>query len=221
MWMLKGFRGRPGGGLLRVSLTTGEKKFFGWSCYKNIKDHSHESESMCYDRKRNCLWLNSAEGLMQFTLDDNQFHYVTPVNRIIDAKDYFHFVGITLDHQERVWFAAGTKGIVIYDPSDQSVTFPFEEGSTIQDEVSNANAKIYIDRDGIIWSGFWLRKGIYQIIPFSPCVTRYKADLSKPEGLSTTNVINFQNIGQGKLLIGSFDGAHVFDSRANSFQALR
>jgi signal transduction histidine kinase/streptogramin lyase len=220
LWLIKGLRGKPGGGLLRVSLSTGEKKFYGWSCFKNIKDHSHESESVCYDRKRNCLWLNSTEGLMQFTLDDNQFHYVTPANSLLNINDH-HFVGIAVDHQDRVWFATEPKGIVIYDPSDQSVTYPFEEGSTMQKEVSEANAKIYIDRDGIIWSGFWLRKGIYQIIPFSPSVTQYKADRSKPDGLSASNVINFINAGQGRLLMGSFDGLHIFDSRANSFQAFR
>ncbi|HMG94215.1 MAG TPA: ATP-binding protein [Chryseolinea sp.] len=222
MWLLKGLQGRPGGGLLRISLSTGEKEFYGWSCYKKIKDHSHDAEAMCYDRKRNCLWLNSSEGLMQFTLDDKQFHYVAEVNDQLDFKKYFHYVGITLDHQNRIWFANEQKGITIYDPSDHSVTFPFEEGSAMQKEVSDANARIYVDRDGIIWSGCWLRKGIYQIIPMSPSVITYKPDSSRRDGLSVPNVINFLDIGQGKLLIGSFSGRlHIFDPRTNSFQALR
>lgn len=222
IWMLKGYKVEPGGGLLRVFLSTGEKKYYRWPCYYNIKGHSHESEAMCYDRKRNCLWLNSGDGLMQFTLDDNQFHYIAATNKLLNVtKDYFHFVGITLDHQGRIWFATDPIGIMIYDPTDNSVTYPFEKGSALQKEVSHANAKIYIDRDGIIWSGFWLRKGIYQIIPYSPTITRFNAEPSKPDGLHAANVINFSDIGERKFLIGSFQGLHTYDSRTNKFKAFR
>ena len=114
-------------GYYRFSWLPVEKKYYDWKCYKNIPGHDHSAEAMCYDRKRNCLWINSWEGLMQFTLDDKQFHYIGALNSFFNAKDYGRWVGISMDPQDRVWLATSPKGIVVYDPSDHSVELPFEK----------------------------------------------------------------------------------------------
>ena len=222
IWMLRGFDKEPGGGLFQVSLTTGEKKYYAWHCYKNIPDHSHNAEAMCYDRKRNCLWINSREGLMQFTLEDKQFHYIGELNSFFDAKDYSHWVGINMDPQNRVWLATKPKGIVIYDPSDQSVTLPFAEDTILQKEISDFNATIYCDRDGIVWSGFWLRKGIYQLLPYSQVAKHYTANPKQPHSLSSNSVKTVVSAGQGKIWLGTQGGGlNIFDARTGLFQVLR
>jgi len=225
LWMLRGYWGSgggpPGGGLLQVFLSTGKKQYYSWNCYKHIPGHNHAAEAMCYDRNRNCLWINSWEGLMQFTLDNKQFHYISALNNLLNTKDYGRWVGISMDLQGRVWLATQPKGIVVYDPSNRSVEFPFPEGSELQKGISEFNACIYCDRDGIVWSGFWFRKGIYQVIPFSPCVKHYVRDTSKPFSFNAGNAINLTNAGQDKMWIGSDDGLIIFDTRTDNFQTLK
>jgi len=223
LWMLRGDHTNnrwSGGGLLQIKLTSGEKKYFNWPCYRNIPGHDHSAEAMCYDRQRNCLWINSSEGLMQFTLEDRQFHFAGEKNSFFNSPDYHRYVGIDLDLQGRVWLATNPKGIVIYDPADYSVTFPFGQDSTLQKEISDANACIYSDRDGIVWSGFWLGKGIYQIVPFSPSVVHYKKEASISNSFIGT-ITNFQNAGQSKIWIGSQDALHrIYDAHTGAIELL-
>jgi ligand-binding sensor domain-containing protein len=198
------------GGLLQIPLLTKERKYYGcpWS------------ESMCYDQKRNSLWLNSDGGLLEFTLADKQFHHVEALNKVEKLKGYFRFVGIDLDAQGRIWFATYPKGIIIYDPSNPSVKFPSAEDSLLQKIISYENGCIYCDRDGITWTGFWLRKGIYQITSISPPVKRYLADSSKNPWRNI--ILNCVNAGNGKIWMGTDeDGIIVFDVRNNSYQTLQ
>jgi len=221
IWVLLGhggsYGGPPGGGLLQVSIATGNKKVYDWPCFKKIPGHNHAAEGMVYDGKRNCLWINSWEGLMQFTLEDQQFHYIGALNPFFADKSYGHWVGISIDLKGRIWVATNPKGIAIYDPSDHSVKFPFPEDNKLQKEISDFNACIYHDRDGITWSGYWFRKGINQIIPYSPSVKLYKPDSKNPYALSTPYAINIKHAGQGNLWVGSFQGIHLFDTQTERF----
>lgn len=225
LWLLRGYSdsygGPPGGGLLQISLLAGVKKYYDWHCFKNIRGHNHGAEAMCYDRKRNCLWINSWEGLMQFTLEDKQFHYIGALNSFFNAKDYGHWVGISLDPQNRVWLATKPKGIVIYDPSNQSVTFPFAEDTTSQKEISDYNACIYCDRDGIVWTGFWFRKGIYQLLPYTQVVKHYTPNPKQPHSLSSNTVNTMVSAGHGKIWMGTeWGGLNIFDVKTGLFQVL-
>ena len=171
IWMLRGGYNRPGdGSLLNVSLTDGKKKYFKWPCYLNIPGHNHWSEAMRYDPKRNAIWINSPDGLMEFTLADKQFHHIDALNDLLKLKDYFRFVGIDIDLRGKIWLATGPKGILIYDPESRSLSTPFPADTALQHDVSDVNSAIYCDRAGIIWLGTWLRKGFYQLNPYSPAV---------------------------------------------------
>src|SRR6185436_15215217 len=49
LWMLRNMfdnNGRHGSGLMQLSLTTGDKKYYSWKCYKNIPGHDHNAEAM-------------------------------------------------------------------------------------------------------------------------------------------------------------------------------
>ncbi len=220
VWMEKGipsWRGGTGGGLLQVSLTNGKRKEFTWSCYRKIPNHTHFSEGMRYDCKRNSIWINSPDGLLEFTLNDKQFHHIDLLNEFLNPKD-FGQAGIDIDPRGRIWVATEPAGIIIYDPTDNSSRLAFPNDSALQKTISNANASIYCDRDGITWSGFWLRKGIYQLIPFSQTVTRYTADAGKPHSLSNNEVYNCINGNHGKVWIGTFEGLNIFDPQTGLFQ---
>jgi ligand-binding sensor domain-containing protein len=109
---------------------------------------------MIYDRKRNCLWINSHDGLTQFTLTDEQFHHIDALNFLVSRKDYDRYVGIDMDPQGRIWFATIPKGIIIYDPATQTITDPIED-STVQTEVADGNLKIYCDKEASVWASYW------------------------------------------------------------------
>jgi ligand-binding sensor domain-containing protein len=222
VWMLEGDVGRAGGGLFQISLSDGKRCHYSWNCYKNISNHSHTSEGTCYDKKRNCIWINSPDGLIQFTLNDKKFHSVNALKEITNLTNYDrNTVGIDIDSQGRIWFASFPKGIIIYDPSTQSITYPFAKDSVLQHAVSDANGCIYCDRDGITWSSSWEEKGIYQLNPFFPCAHRYAAIPGNRYSLSNNEVVTCVTAGNGLIYIGTSDGLNIFDPGAGRFQVLR
>ena len=174
IWMSEGFEDKPGGGLLQISLSTGKREHYTWPCFKKISKHTHLSLGVCFDRKRNCLWLNTKDGLMQFTINDKQFHHINAFNEWINLKHYNFpsYLGITLDLHNRVWVSTFPKGIFIYDPVTQSTSIPHD--SKMENAVSEGACSIYCDRDGIIWSS---DENIRQLIPFVPAVIHYDSKI--------------------------------------------
>lgn len=156
-------------GLFNVSLSTGKAALYDWSNYKEIPHHSTWTEGMCYDNKRNCLWLNN-DDLIQFTLSDRKFHYIDAVKNIHDRG-----VGICSDMENRIWVGTGDKGIFIYNPGTNTVEVPFSKDSILRGNVNWANNRIYCDRDGFVWVGYWTQfgKGIMQLIPGSETARHY------------------------------------------------
>ncbi|MES1219302.1 MAG: hypothetical protein ABUT20_27600 [Bacteroidota bacterium] len=175
-------------GLAEISLASGKISYHIREPYKKTLYH-RDAEAMCYDRKRNCIWINSHDGLTQFTLNDKQFHHIEELNALTKLPDYDRFVGITLDPQGRIWHATSPKGINIYDPASGSATQPVSD-STLQNNIGFGNVKIYCDRDGIAWTSFWSVNGIYELIPFSNVVHRYTANSGSPDSLATMSIQN-------------------------------
>jgi signal transduction histidine kinase len=222
VWMLRGCAGQPGGGLFQYSLNTRLKTFYNLPCYKNIPGHSHNAEAMCYDHTRNCLWINSSEGLVQFTLDNKQFHHINALNNLLNVKNYDRWVGISQDIRGRLWLATQPKGIVVYNPSNESVTFPFEGDTTTQKQIADFNSCIYCDRDGMVWFGFWLPKGIYQLVPYTQVVKHYTANFKLPGSLNSNGVPAIVPAGHNKLWVGTFwGGLNIFDTQTDSFKVWR
>ena len=132
IWMLRGGFDSKSGGLLNISLSNGKRELYQWPGFKPEPDRVHSSESMILDQKRNSIWLNSSDGLIEFNIADKQFHPVEAMKDIAGIPDYWHFVGIDMDLQGRIWMAANPKGIMIYDPAERSVSIPFPDDSVLQ-----------------------------------------------------------------------------------------
>jgi len=221
VWMLRGLIGQPNGGLMKVTLPEGKKQYFSWPCLRHIHGHSHFSEGMCLDRKRNSIWINSPDGLLEFTLADQQFHQIDAIAPLTSAKGYFNWVGLDLDLQGRIWLATDPEGILIYDPEDQSLTKPFADDSSLQEKVSKFNGGIYCDRDGMTWTSYWSPKGIYQLIPSSPAVHLYRPDPKGGVFSPGNQVIDFNKWGNRKLWISTAGGLYTFDQGAGNLQPLK
>ena len=204
--------------LLEISLSTNKKFFF--TLPHNTKSNYLDAEDMVYDFKRKCIWINGNEGLLQFTLSDKQFHHINALKKYEQLKDYVRFVGITLDKQGHIWFATTPAGMLIYNPDNNSVSLPFPSDSISQNEIAEANACLYCDRDGIIWSGFWLRKGIDEILPFNPVVKHYPSS-PKKDSLNGYQVVGAKDAGAGKMWIGTGNGIAILDTKTGTFKALQ
>jgi signal transduction histidine kinase/ligand-binding sensor domain-containing protein len=220
IWMLHGSHHDAAAGLLNISLSDGKKQYFTWPCFLHIPNHDHSSEAMRYDRKRNAIWINSSDGLVEFTLADKKFHHIDAMNDVLKLKNYFRFVGIDLDRRGRVWLATAPKGILIYDPSTKSLSVPFPKDSLLQRDVSEANSIIYCDRDGITWCGYWLRKGFYGLVPFSPAVKLYTPEPKQALGFGNNMAFMFQKAEGGKLWIVTAGSLYQFDRRTEELNVI-
>jgi signal transduction histidine kinase/ligand-binding sensor domain-containing protein len=195
LWMLPK---NDEGGLIKVSLMNGEQLLYNWSSYKNVPHSSHNSEAMCYDRKRNCIWINDMEGLIQFNIDDKKFQYISVL------KDYHNRgAAITIDQENRIWVGTGDKGIIIYDPETGSVDLPFGSDPTLQHQANDFNYRIFCDKDGVAWVGYWghFGKGVNQLIPFSNVFLRYTAQTGKSNALNSTYGGTLAESADGKIWV--------------------
>ncbi|HEY4323371.1 MAG TPA: ATP-binding protein [Mucilaginibacter sp.] len=196
------------GGLVQVSLLTGNQVRYNWPYRKSAPHLSHLAEGICYDRKRNCIWINSEDGLIQFTLADWQF------DRIDVPKDYFNRgAGIGIDTKSRVWVGTGDKGILIYDPDTREVNRPFAGDSVQQHQVNDMNYRIYCDRDGITWVGYWISsgKGISQLIPFSKTVYRYPSNTKNPNSFDSSFGSLLQQGSDGQIWVFTARDTYIFN----------
>lgn len=218
-WVLQGYINGSIAGVYNVSLKTGKCISYIRTNSQPIAGKSNDAEALRFDRKRNCLWLNSGDGLIQFTLADKKFHRIEALTRYENLKEYIRFVGIDIDTSGRIWFASEPRGIMIFNPDDQSVQTPFAD-SARQRNITEANYSIYCDRDGIVWSSFWVQKGLYQLTPLSPTITHYRADINNPSTLSNDAIINSVNADYGELWFGSFLGLNVFNPLTGVFERL-
>jgi ligand-binding sensor domain-containing protein len=179
-----------------------------------------DAEAMCLDEKRNCIWINGNEGLLRFTLSDKLFHHIPALSKYEHQNGYGRFVGITQDLKGRVWFATHPSGIVIYNPDDESVNFPFPADSATQFATGDVNACLYCDRNGIIWSGFWLKKGIDAIVPFNPVVKHYPTS-PKKDSLNGFIVVAAKDAGAHNIWVGCRLGMQVLNTETGKFTALQ
>ncbi len=224
LWMLRASSGdplhHPGGGLMQISLNDGQRKEYGWTCYRNIPGHGHDAEAMRLDVKRNSIWINSPDGLMEFSLRDKSFHFVDAFKEFIKLKDYWRYVGIDIDNNGRIWLATHPKGILVYDPETMQIFKPFTD-SVLQKKTGENNMQIYCDRDGIIWLTYWDNRGIYELLPFNPAITLYtpRPDVKDSMGAGTPGIIVPGE--HDEIWTGQDAGINIFNSVSGKFAILK
>jgi len=216
IWVL-----RHNAGTLQQIFLDGKTTYYSWDCYrKNVTHMRHSAEDMHYDAKRNSIWINSGEGLLEFSLNDKRFYHVDALNDLIKSKDYDRFVGIDIDQKGRIWFATDLKGILIYDPETRDLQPVFSDPA-LQQQTGEHNLHIYFDRDGIIWTSNFNGLGIYQITPLHLIAKRYNANSHSKDSLSSSLISTILPGPNGKLWIGTADGLNIFDPKTETFEVLR
>ena len=206
IWMLPD---NEKGGLLEVSLSNGRQVQHTWSCYKNISNHNHWSEGMCYDGKRKCIWINTEDGFIQFTLADKEFLKVDPI-----MTAHGRGSAITIDNLNRIWVGtAREKEIMfVYTPETKNVFFPVKGDSDLQYAVNTTNSWIYCDRDNMIWIVYWTQegKGITQLVPYFPSSLRYRRQADNRQDLSSSFVYSFKEMADGNIWLLAANALYKF-----------
>ena len=203
-------------GIFCFSLTNGKLERFDWTCFLNIQDHFHWTEGMCYDRKRNALWLNSPDGLIRFSLDDRSYHYAKTLDKIKGRG-----IGIQLDDQNRIWMGTAEEGIVIYDPENETCKKILTEDSVLQKFVNGQNYRIFCDHQGIVWVGYWpdYPKGIFQLIPSSKSFVHYPHQAGKLHALSSGYGSQLRQ-AENKIWVFAAPGLNIFDPLTGWFELI-
>jgi len=170
VWMLLNIEG-----LYSVSLKNGSMEAYG----------CNGSEGLCYDRKRNSLWLNTEQGLMRFDLGSRKFQHIDDANEIFSRG-----VAIHLDNSDRIWVCTHDD-VFSYDPDSRLVNAPFSKNKVLHENICWANYRMYCDRDGMVWIGYYTQagKGITQLTPVTFVTRRYSSDTSQADGF---------HVGSGK-----------------------
>src|SRR5262245_16560120 len=202
----------------------GRIQFYVWPCYEGKiihEHHRHNAEDMRYDPVRNSVWINSGEGLLEFSLMTKQFRRIEALSELIKQKNYNRGVGVDIDSQGRIWFSTWADGIFIYDPETEQVRKPLSDTS-LQKRAGENNLHLYCDRDGIVWTSKWLTgNDIYELLPYNPPVKLYVPDPKLPGSLSNKNIASIVPGPQGKMWIGTADGLNIFDPGTEKFEVLR
>jgi class 3 adenylate cyclase len=222
LWMLELYdKDEHRGGLLRISLEDGRRQHYIWPCYRSDTNHRHSALAMRFDRKRNSIWINSSDGLLEFSLYDKQFHYVDALNEFVKLKDYDRNLGIDIDRGGRIWLTTTPKGILIYDPETNFARQLFTDPDLLK-KTGVVTDHIYCDQDGIVWTSYWGGvSGIYEFLPSSPLVKRYTVNPKMPDSLSNGIIFTIIPAAKGKLWVGTRDGLNIFDPATEKFEVLR
>jgi ligand-binding sensor domain-containing protein len=215
-WLLNGSR-------LEQIFPDGKVQFYTWPNYEGETSNGHrrhDAEDMCYDPDRNSVWINSGEGLLEFSLKNKQFRKTEALSELTKQKSYDRGVGVDIDRQGRIWFSTLSEGIFIYDPQTEQAEPVFSDHD-IQLKTGEDNLHIYCDGDGIVWTSAWFGQGIYELLHFDPPVKRYGANPSAKNTLSSGLISTIVPGPQGKLWLGTADGLNIFDPVTETFEVLR
>ena len=208
-------------GLLEVSLISGKQIQYVYAP-KRVTTGDDYMKAMCYDGKRNLIWLNTNDGLIQFSLVDKKFICIDAFKGIMSSTQYRSSPGIGLDPQGCVWITTMFNGVLIFDPAKQVGRQFVLNSKRSNKEIPGFTWFIYCDPDGIVWSGNGdAMKPIDQFNPIRASVFRYIADTAKAWSLSHKWVSSIVNGPQSKLWIGTWDGLDIFDPITGLFKVLR
>lgn len=205
VWILTGDHTNPNGGLLQVLLSEKQTIHHEWDCPNKSQQHGHYSYNMQYDKTRNCIWINTVDGLFSFSLTTKQFNPVPGYTDFSPSYSLDIISGLEIDPERNLWISNQSKGITIYNP-DKKTSWPLFTDSALQKRVSEGNMSIYADRDGMVWCGAIPGKGICQLIPFSASATRIQFPA---EGMSKSPYSPFTNIvlaNSDELWVGTITG---------------
>ncbi len=209
LWLIRGTKdvdNYKGSGLVSINLKTKERIIYNLNKNETFFNSNLFTASMIFDFKRKCFWINSDQGLIKFDQLSKKFSHVKTIPlQAINKEDLRLSSGIVMDKNNRIWFSTFYNGIVVYDPDLLCSISLKQNNSKLQNELGDRCVVLFCSRENIIYSGYTVAKGIYQILPNSNCVTYIEYSKYK---FSKANVatINFKAGNNGIMWFGSSIG---------------
>lgn len=204
-----------GNNLLRVFLSTGRQKHYPLPVREDTKPETAEAPGMCYDPGRKCVWVSSQDAFLKFSFARDSLEKVPDLDRWIAGV----YPGIAVDESGQIWIATLTKGIIMYNPADHSVT-PLFANADQQMKVSENTGIIYPGNNGLMWLGKF-SSGIEQLFPMPLRNKRISALPDFPLVLDTMGITGIAQGANGDLWIGSEHGLIDFRQPTGSLKIYR
>ena len=202
-------------GILKISLDNGVQENILLPNSQGRRPEEMEAPGMCYDAKRNLIWVSCQSGLFQFSLNENHIIKIDLLNNWIHGV----YPGIAMDKKGQVWISSFSKGIIIYNPDSQTST-PLFRDSTLQSGTAENTGIIYPDHEGITWLGKFSNSGLVQLIPKPPVAIRINAGRNRPFALSSKEIYAITEGPENQLWIATSEGINILDTKTGEVQVL-
>ncbi len=149
--------------------------------------------------KNGLAWAVTTSGLYKIDLAANQVEVIGGDAIIPDPR----FLCIEEDEQGKLWLGTPNSGIIIYDPSDQSVQRINSENGL----ANNTVVTITTDDDGMKWIGTY--NGISLVSSKGQLIT----NLYEEDGVAHRESNRYAKLktADGKIVIGSISGLTIID----------
>ncbi|HLO82791.1 MAG TPA: histidine kinase [Chitinophagaceae bacterium] len=202
-------------GLISIDVQTGKQRYFTWPCLHPRIKHKHSLRSICFDKTRRRIWINSADGLLWYNLATGHIGHSAAWQKLSDPDSFFNALAINTDKDGNVWFPTNSAGMFIYHPEQDRIEPLFSDPS-MQQKIAQGNMSIYFDKRNMVWLGYNTGRAMIQLIRFQPAVTQLPSD--KTGNLPASNLVAGDH---GMVILGNSDGTRVWNTDKNTVSDFR
>jgi ligand-binding sensor domain-containing protein/anti-sigma regulatory factor (Ser/Thr protein kinase) len=210
IWIVKGDQFDQKDGLISIDVQTGKQSYYTWPCFHPGLKHQHSMRSICFDKGRRRIWINSVDGLLWYNLETGHVSHSAAWQKFSRSEKFLNALGINTDKQGNVWFPTNSDGMFIYHPEEDRIEPLFSDMSR-QLKIAQGNMAIYFDKRDMAWLGYNIKKELIQLIRFNPAVTELSKE--KINNMPVTNLVPGNN---GLVVLGMPDGTRVWNTSTNT-----
>jgi signal transduction histidine kinase/ligand-binding sensor domain-containing protein len=150
----------------------------------------HSSVHSIYESASGRLWMGTENGLAEFDRETGHFISEWVVNGVSVSLRGSMVTTIAGDEDGRLWIGTNNRGLVAYQPSDNTLRFMNEDASIRIPFPSVNISRIMVDSNGDLWIGFLQDSGFraslevllqYGLARFNPRTMEFKLYSHDPE----------------------------------------
>ncbi|SHI56268.1 hypothetical protein SAMN04487911_10389 [Arenibacter nanhaiticus] len=129
------------------------------------------------------MWLGTSHGKI--------YHHILNTNIVKELKtpfsDFRQNIKITKDKEGKLWIATELMGLVVYNPSTDTFSQPFNAKNTTESLRTKMFISLYCDKSGTIWAGTD-GDGVYKINPNYNEISNYKHEESNRFSIGSNTI---------------------------------